>query len=76
MTHPIKIRKGEVHYAMGSVERQDGLGGKAEKIGDRAQANHQAVQKGCSAGRSKVRDAKNNEAHGAMKKERHVCASR
>ena len=23
-----------------------------------------------------VRDAKNNEAHGAMKKERHVCARR
>jgi hypothetical protein len=27
-------------------------------------------------GRSEVRDAKNNEAHGAMKKERHVCARR
>jgi hypothetical protein len=27
-------------------------------------------------GRSEVRDAKNNEAHGAMNKERHVCARR
>ncbi len=51
----------------------------------------QAGQKGCCShpptparqdahgteqGRSKVRDAKNNEAHGAMKKERHVCARR
>ena len=27
-------------------------------------------------GRSEVRDAKNNEAHGAMNKEHHVCARR
>ena len=72
---------------MGSVERQDGLGGRAEKIGDRAQAITRVFKKAADLtrptparrdaplhgrGRSGVYDA-NNEAHGAMKKERHAC---
>jgi hypothetical protein len=33
-------------------------------------------KKAFQQGRNEVRDAKSNEAHGAMKKERHVCARR
>jgi hypothetical protein len=46
------------------------------EVTDPIQITHRMFKKAFQQGHSEVRDAKNNEAHGAMKKERHVCARR